>query len=60
MIIAALFAMIGATVLAKDASDGLVAWWRVEPGENGAVFTTSDLRDHAHAGTTAASSSSEA
>ena len=54
MINAALFAMIGATVLAKDASDGLVAWWRVESGENGAVFTTSDLRDHAHAGTTAA------
>ena len=38
---------------AKDASDGLVGWWRVEPGENGAVFTAADLKDHAHAGTTA-------
>ena len=53
MIIAAVFAMVGITSFAKDASDGLIAWWRVEPGENGAVFTAADLKDHAHAGTTA-------
>ena len=41
------------SAFAKDATDGLVGWWRVEKGENGAVLKASDLRDHAHAGTTA-------
>ena len=40
-------------VVAKDASDGLVGWWRVEQKANGTVFTAADLTDHVHAGTTA-------
>ena len=40
-------------VCAKDATDGLVGWWRVEQKPNGAVFQAADLRDHAHAGSIA-------
>ena len=32
------------SAFAKDATDGLVGWWRVEKGENGAVLKASDLR----------------
>ena len=39
-------------VCAKDATDGLVGWWRVEQKPNGTVFQPADLRDHAHVGTT--------
>ena len=38
---------------AKEASDGLVGWWRVEQKADGTVFAAADLKDHAHAGTTA-------
>ena len=40
-------------VCAKDATDGLVGWWRVEQEPNGTVFQAADLRDHAHAGSIA-------
>ena len=53
-IIAALLAMVGMTSFAKDASDGLIAWWRVESKPNGTVFTKDGLLDHVHAGVEAA------
>jgi len=40
-------------VCAKDATDGLVGWWRVEKKPNGTVFQPADLRDHAHVGSAA-------
>lgn len=41
------------TVSAKDASDGLIGWWRAESKPNGTVFAPADLKDHVHAGSTA-------
>ena len=40
-------------VCAKDATDGLVGWWRVEKKTNGTVFQPADLKDHAHVGSAA-------
>ena len=37
-------------VCAKDATDGLVGWWRVEQKPNGTALVASDFRDHVHAG----------
>ena len=34
---------------AKDASDGLVGWWRAEPYEDGTILAPAGLRDHVHA-----------
>ena len=42
-------------VCAKDATDGLVGWWRVEQKPNGTALVASDFRDHVHAGSSALS-----